>query len=103
MGTTFCENAQETLQSTKKLATQLVQDYDACVGFFAENEKITFKELTNAMNLYFQQFEKAIADNFAFDQQKKKKQELEELIAQTKEERGILDSALGTLRSRSSL
>lgn len=94
----FYEKAIEALKETRELARKLNSDFDSLIFYFAEEKKITFKELITALKTFCSQFDKAIEDNATFAKQEAKRQQLKEVELSKDSERGILDSALDHLR-----
>lgn len=99
----FYEKAVRSLSETRELARKLNSDFNSLVTYFAEDKKLTFKELVIALDTFCSQFDRAMADNIAFEKQERKRQRLQEVELSKESERGILDNALGNLRRGSKM
>lgn len=95
----FYKNALLLLEETKELSRTVVENFSNLVSFYAEDSKMTFKDIVQCIHTYLNQFERAIEDNIKFEQQQLKKQLLQQNDLGKLDERGILENALGNLRA----
>ena len=94
----FSKKALSAGSESKEVAQSLVANFADLLKFYGEAKTVTFQEFMGFLEVFFGQFESVVSEleQMQLDEAKQRR---EELSTQTKEQKGILDSALGNLRA----